>query len=405
MRAPVPEGVFPSPPHALLLRAALLSGHSALRAWRQWVAGVDWQGQFDRASFRLLPLLHTNLLRHAVTHPVMPKLKGIYRLAWYETNQILYRMRDEVEALKNAGVDVMLVKGAPLALTYYRSLGARPMKDVDIVVPTADAHAAVRVLEQRGWRRAPGAEDADLTYKHAMSFIDARGQECDLHWHVLYECCQPDADVDFWQGAEPLDFLGIPVKTLNPADALLVVVVHGMRSNEEPVIRWVADAVTIVREAGARLDWDRLVRQAQQRQLTERLRLGLLYLAREMDVPVPIEVFARLAAVRLSVMERLETRHALAPLAVRSRSVLGDLIPLWASYRRFLGDVGPWRTLAGFPDYLLYMWHLGTRRELAATIAHKARSRARLLFAGRPRHIPPAPPSALAGLTAAERRD
>jgi hypothetical protein len=124
-----------------------------------------------------------------------------------------------------------------------------------------------------------------------------------------------------------------------------------------------------------------------------------------MDVPVPTHVFVRLSAVRLSVMERLETRYALEPLAVRSRSALGDLIPLWASYRRFLGNVGPWRTLAGFPDYLLYMWHLGTRRELAATIAHKARSRAGLLFAGRAPRVPPAPPSALVSVAAADRRD
>jgi hypothetical protein len=379
-RAAAVAGVFPSPRHRLLLRAALLSRDNALRAWREWLSATDWDGEFDRASSRLLPLLYTNLQRHKIDHPIMPKLKGAYRQAWYGTNRTLYSIRHEIEALKRAGLDVMLVKGAPLALSYFRNLGARPMQDVDVVVPTADARAAIAIMEQRGWRCAARAQDDDLTYRHSLSFVNAEGLQCDLHWHVLYECCQPDADVDFWREAEPLDYLGIPVKMLIPSDALLLTIVHGMRSNEEPVIRWVADAVTIVHEAGARLDWDRLGWQAERRRLTERLRLGLAYLADEMDVSIPSRVRSRLAAVRISSMERRETLYALEARPTRSRAVLGNLMPIWAAYRRFVGDVGPWRTLAGFPDYLRYSWDLRSRRELAGAIARKARARGRLVL-------------------------
>lgn len=382
-RAATIAGVFPSAQQTRLLRAALLSGEVALRAWHEWANAVDWNSRLDASSFRLLSLLHANMLRHGIEHPAMSELKGVFRRTWRKTTLAMHKMKPVVAALKDAGIDVMLVKGAPLALAYYKTPGVRPMQDIDIVVPTADARAAIALMERRGWRRDPGAQDDDLVYCHAMLFTDADGNHCDLHWHVIYECCQPDADHDFWQGAEPLNFLGVPVKMLGPADALLLAIIHGMRTSLQPAIRWVADAVTIMQVAGVRLDWERLVRQAEQRKLSQRLRLGLAFLTEHLDVAVPAPMLERLSAVRISRMERTETHYALEPYATRSRAVLGALTPSLAAYRRFVDCAGPWSTLQGFPAYLRWRWHLTLGHTLLGVIARKACKRAPLFLTRR----------------------
>ncbi len=367
--------IWPTAKQRLLLRAALLRGEEEVGAWQQWLQGIDWDADFDRGSFRLLPLLYVNMQRCGVTHPTLQKLKGLYRRAWYETNSLFYRLRDDIVALRQAGHDVMLVKGAPLALTYYRSLGARPMSDIDVIVPTSQAQAALAVMEQRGWQRFSMARDEDLVYRHSMLFRDSAGYECDLHWHVLQECCQDDADSDFWQAATELDFQGIPVKTLHAVDQFLLVIMHGIRWNPEPAIRWIADAATIVREAGATFDWPRLLRQAQQRQLVLRLTMGLQYLAQEMDVPIPPCVLQQLAAVRISAVERLESACILQPEADVYRTFLGPIKLIYADYGRFAGDLGLWRTLTDFPHYLRYRWRMEGRRDVLKLILRKGLQR------------------------------
>jgi hypothetical protein len=382
-RAATIAGVFPSAQQTRLLRAALLSGDVALRAWHEWANAIDWDARLDASSFRLLPLLHANMLRHGIEHPAMNKLKDVFERSWSETTLAMHRMKPVVAALKDAGVDVMLVKGAQLALAYYQSLGVRPMQDIDIVVPTAAARAAIALMERRGWKRAQGAQDDDVVYRHAMLFTDTDRNHCDLHWHVIYECCQPDADHEFWQGAEPLDFVGVSVKMLGPADALLLAIIHGMRTSLQPTIRWVADAVTIVQVAGVRLDWDRLVQQARQRKLSQRLRLGLAFLTEHLDVAVPPPVLERLSVVRISRMERTETHYALEPHATRSRAPLGSLTPFWAAYRRFVDCAGPWCAVWRFPHYLRWAWHVTSRDTLLGVIVRKARKRAPLFLTRR----------------------
>src|SRR5687767_2459676 len=86
------NGVWPSETQRLLLRAALLSGPAAVDAWEAWLGHADWEAGVEHGSFRLLPLLYTNLRRGGVAHPSLQKLKGVYRQAWATTNRLFHRM-------------------------------------------------------------------------------------------------------------------------------------------------------------------------------------------------------------------------------------------------------------------------------------------------------------------------
>src|SRR5215470_605437 len=126
---------LPNKEQQLLLQAALGSGSAAIDAWARWQAGIDFDSYLDNDSFALLPILYTNLCRHGVTHPLMYKLKGIYRRLWCE-NQVRFQAVEEVVGrFHRASIPTLLVDGAALSAKYYRDAGLRSTRDSQIVVP------------------------------------------------------------------------------------------------------------------------------------------------------------------------------------------------------------------------------------------------------------------------------
>jgi hypothetical protein len=135
------------------------------------------------------------------------------------------------------------------------------------------------------------------------------------------------------KGAQRFEFHGVDVLCPAPTALLLTVIVHGLRSNPASPIRWVADAIAILRADPAAIDWKELRVFARRHRLGHRLGLGLDYLRTHFDVPIPAEVPERLLAKRQSVIERIE-----------NTIYLGDPSAFLGSRRRLL-----WR---GFVQYL-----------------------------------------------------
>ena len=91
-----------------------------------------------------------------------------------------------------------------------------------------------------------------------LPFYNARGYEFDLHWNILTETSGKPIEARFWGTARPFDFNGVPTRMVDPALALVHVLVHGLRTNPLPPVRWVADTLTLVRRSPD-LDWGLLV--------------------------------------------------------------------------------------------------------------------------------------------------
>jgi hypothetical protein len=352
-------GFWPTAEQEELLRAAVLHGPAALDAWARWRDAVDLD-RLDPGSLRLLPELYRNLLHEGVTGPALGRLKGIYRQTWYR-NQLVFRdMARILPDLHAAGIPTLVVKGAALILRYHGDHGARPMDDFDIVVPADRAARALDLLQRRGWRTAAPLSPYRLRAFNGIGLRDQGGRDLDLHWHLLAEDCRPDADREFWAAAEPVDLQGARVLVLNPADELLHALVHGLRWNEIPPIRWIADAVHIIELSDPGLDWNRLVTAAARHRVTLPVLRGLAYLRALVEAPVPAEIIERLARVRISLRERLEHRVALHP---RSR-LLGSLPEYWIYWMRATDGAGPAGRLRGFSSYLRDEWQCESGREL-----------------------------------------
>ncbi len=248
-------------------------------------------------------------------------------------------------------------------LSYYRSHALRPMADLDVAVPHERARDALAVLRAMGWRGRYMASPDALRFRHAIQLFGPDGTELDLHHRVMFEAMRDDADARFWNATEPLDYGGVPVRQLDPTAALLHTVVHGVRANRETPVRWIPDALVILRRRGAEVDAGRLLDTARAIRATARLALGLELLAGEFAAPLPPELLVRLRAVAPSLLERMENTVALAdPDALAG--VLSNQWSIFVDYCRCPEAARARSFVPGFTHYVRYRLDLHSRRQI-----------------------------------------
>ena len=309
-----PTEVRPKPHQELLLKAVLLRGEEAVRAWKAWRA-ANPPDATDRPSRRLLPVAYGNLREAALSDAELAPLREAYEKSRAENQQKLSAARPVVEALVAAGIDVLVLKGAALTRFYGGDLGLRPMRDIDVLVPPDQTKRATATLSDLGYEPAGVGVSCLERYAYRQSpgwlFVRPNAPDVDLHWHTLHESRQPNADDDFRQGAISLDFQGVAVKALNATDQLLHVCIHGLQREPQENLRWIVDAMGILRHEAEPIDWLRLLAQVTRRRLVLQAYHCLEYLTATFAAPIPAQALEQLRGAPVSWLERSEFRARL----------------------------------------------------------------------------------------------
>jgi len=343
-------------------------------SFEAWKAVTDIEAPVDGGTYRLLPLLYSRLAAQGVDDPLMGRLKGVYRMSWVKNHELFHSSAPAIAALEAAGVKTMLLKGVPLAMAHYPSHALRPMADLDLVVRASDAEKARAILGAMDWKPSAKHPKRELPDLHAQDLRHPSGAEIDLHWHCLREAPSDAMDDWFWASAKPFVFEGVTTLRPAPTQMLLQIILHGVRSNDEPPIRWISDAAAVIGENGDEIDWADLTKMAINYRMAHRLFLGLDYLKTEYDLPIPADVIARLKARGVSVIERVENIVYLGPSSRLYQPTLYPLVDYWR-FRRI--QTLP-AFLRGFPAYLCRRWQLSSpwqipRRAFAALMRRKTR--------------------------------
>ncbi len=365
------EQWVPSSAQLLLLRAALGSGDEALAAWQEWEDehGLDAP---EEGSYRLLPLVYRNLVSSGYTGRNTNRLRGIHRRAWAGNQSLFGHVRPVIERLRSKNIPVLLLKGTALACSYYPDSGCRPMRDVDILVPLEEATAVCCMLETDGWKslhwRPQVLKPSYFKFRHAIDFEHSSGGRIDAHWHALNICTNPKLDDLFWEHSQSADFAGIPVSTCQATEHLLEICVHGIAYSPVPPVRWIADALLLLR-SGEPIDWQRLVRAALDFDLVPYTRAALRFLKTTFDAPIPIERLRELEQCSPNSAVAAEYRRDVAPF--EPRTALDDLLALLARWRRS-SSRRPLLRLPSAARYLQYAFELESLWTLVPQLARSA---------------------------------
>jgi hypothetical protein len=357
-------GAWPNERQELLLRACVCDGREAVAAWEEFYA-INELEELDYASFQHLPLAYWNLKRAGYEHTVMGKLKGMHRRAWFENRKRYHQLARDLELVEGGERPPLLLKGGALALTAYGDVGLRQMADFDLLVEEGRVQSVLDRLEAAGWRRATRSpqvlDEGFLGYRHAIGLEHETRSSLDIHWHVLFHCCARRCDEELLGEVETVEVQGRRLRALKPTGQLLHTVEHGLAHNEAPPIRWVADAMTLIR-TGA-VDWRKLGRWAAQFELVLVMREGLGYLKEKFGAAVPAEKLAELNQAPVSRGERAEFGRLMNPWAEMGMlETYRAVCYRHARSRRVDGDP---RSLTASLKYLQHHWRLEEMSDLA----------------------------------------
>jgi len=315
--APAGGRLRPEPQYDLLLRAAVGPADEAATALRRWRAGEDLADP-DMGVLRLLPLLGERVAELAPTDAELrEKVAHVSRFAWLRGQLMLRRTAVGVAALQDAGIPVLLIKGAALIQIPGVEGRLRMMDDLDVLVHRRDVPAAARVLPAAGFRAHVQASSDDelvrlLPQLHALPFGD-QGSEIDLHWHALHANRHPDLDRSWWDHAVPARLLDVETRAAAPSDVLVQSIAHGSRWVQDAAPRWVVDVAMLLRAAGDDLDWERVIDRARATRLASVVADALDYVGEATGLRAPPEALAALRAAPVPLVERLRARYPRDP--------------------------------------------------------------------------------------------
>ncbi|MEN3746061.1 nucleotidyltransferase family protein [Sphingomonas sp. HF-S3] len=292
---------WPDPLQAVLLHAVLDEGPTAAGAARDWLGRVAFD-TLDAGSQRLLPLLSTRLKQHGIDHPLRARIDGFYRRAWYFNQRFQAQLALIRRLLDDIGVPHLLLKGAALGPDVYGHGALRPADDIDILVRPSDLRIVGITLQDLGWISTGG--DPGL-FGQSETFRSSIG-EIDVHVSPFPEITDDRQVEALWEDSREIEKDGLPAHFLSRHDQLLHTLTHGLRVNEVPPIRWVADAVFCIRAYGQALDWDRFAERAEKLQFALVASRGLGYLNDHFSLPVPETIVRRLARAGDTRQERME---------------------------------------------------------------------------------------------------
>ena len=361
------EKFWPTELQKLLLQACLLEDKHAFEAWEEWIAKADVD-HLDQGSFRLIPLLYKRLRGMGVRKKIMNLFAGIYRMAWYKNRTLLYTATQVIQSMNNVGIQSLLLKGGSHSMLYYKDFGVRPMWDVDIMVKTEQAIEAHELIECLGWQPIDRPINAHMLYRHASGYRDAKGNELDLHWHLLHECCDNAADSIFWAQAQKVELYNTPFYVLSATDQLFHVCVHGAKWSNVPSFRWVPDAMTIINNTEHSVSWQRLIELARKRYLLLRLREALSYLKRYFNADIPDDILTEFYMIKPTRFEQIDNKYNRRS---NLRSVIGRFLLILLQYYRIVNGLSWFQKMAEFPSYITYKYNLKHKRQIPRHVIRK----------------------------------
>ena len=233
----------------------------------------DWAEVVRQAgSNGVTPLLY-HQLRTIASPPLLPPaalehLRGIAVQSAAQSLQMTLELREVLEALRRRGISVIVLKGAHLGQLVYRSFALRTMCDVDVLVRRDDLAQAAAILGDLGL--VPQYYDVELVdyarHHHLRPMARPGGVSVELHWTIAKPRSPFDIDLaGLWERAQPARIAGVEALVLSPEDLVLHLCLHVAFADQfRAGLRTLWDIREVSRHHRGALDWDVVVRRAQQ---------------------------------------------------------------------------------------------------------------------------------------------
>ena len=288
----------------------------------------------------LTPFIYQQVLCHgrqkSLPPPVLRGLAHDYALALKAAAGQEQEARRVIRALDQAGVAVILLKGADLRLRVYGDPAVRPMADLDLLIDPAQLQQGLAALARLGYSPASSHRDPKPGFReqfgHEITLEPPPGGRLlvDLHWEIRAVACYYRLPFEFLQSQSIFWHYGdLPVKVLSPEHALIHLSLHtfGDSLGAFPEALPLLDLALVLTRLS--LDWSRFLGESARCGC----RLPICCMLQEMShlVPqaIPVGVLTQLQQYRPPLAEKLVIR------LVRSLRFLAGKFPRLEEQRHF----------------------------------------------------------------------
>lgn len=114
-------------------------------SWEQLLVLAEWERTLPWSWLRIRGLGADVPAEH------LEAFERLSRVCEFQSLMLEERLRRLLAEFGKAGIRVILLKGAALGLTAYRSFAERPMGDLDLLISPKDAQAAWDIALTQGW--------------------------------------------------------------------------------------------------------------------------------------------------------------------------------------------------------------------------------------------------------------
>src|SRR5262249_40933921 len=143
--------------------------------------------------------------------PEGPRLAGLQRHLWTRSRMSIAQAATALRRMVDAGIPVMLLKGAARLAAEPDSVRARMAHDVDVLVPRQGFADAMEALFETGWTASSGESRLCLRRMapgiRATNFFRDRFGDFDLHQWAYGDGIPHDGlQRALWDNARPVEF-------------------------------------------------------------------------------------------------------------------------------------------------------------------------------------------------------
>ena len=291
-----------SPQQRLLLQASILKGQVALKAWQEWKAIADIE-VLDASSNALLSQLYQNLAANQVEDCHMARLKGIYKQNWYHNQLLFQKVKAILQFLQEAQIPVIIFGNLAIALAYCNDLAQLNVNSLNFLIHPSDAQQAIAILAELGWNQVNSANSIINEQDLRLEFQDKSNTYLCLQNHLFWAIPQEYTDEQLWHNALPYSMGDVSTLILSPTDLFLHLSIKTFDRQQNSTVHLLLNAIILLAHHESKIDWIRLVAQAQKYQAILPLRSMVIILQQLFEPSIPDWILPALNQMPISRQE------------------------------------------------------------------------------------------------------
>ena len=212
---------------------------------------------------------------------IIDEMRQTFLLSCVSSLYMERQLREIIEAFREQGVPVLVLRGPALAFSLYPDPAVRPSGDLDLLVMPEKVVQSRGILENLGYRCLAKRFEFAKDFFREECFVDHKNQSnklpVDLHWvhwelHPFYMGSKEAEIQDLFQRSWRVETPNLVFETLHPVDYLIHSAIHlVMIHRNEMRLSWIYDTALLAQHLQVPNDWERL----QERSVAWRARLPL----------------------------------------------------------------------------------------------------------------------------------